>query len=179
MIRALPYRRKFGLKLAGPSLATLALTGLVGCALDREAQVRALLDSWVVLGRTTYFKSTMECTAGLFDTHSDQLSIMLQRVPTVRQGLLLMGHDLAVAFDVAGRTPTEVSEDVMEADLPKGLGVLTSGVAAKNCMDEALTVNYLEALHSERAMLIFDPTSNGLAILDRDRQRIFFARGPV
>ena len=174
MILAQPYRMT---ALGG--LAALALFGLAGCAMDREADVRAQLANWVKLGATSYFKSTMECTAGVFETASDYPSASLQIVRTVRQGLMLLGHDIAVAFEIAGQTPTLVSEAVMTADLPQGLGILSSGVAAKGCMNDPLVRSYLSALHSERAILIFDPASNVLAVLDRDGQRIFYARGNV
>ncbi|UWQ90262.1 hypothetical protein QEZ52_15985 [Aliisedimentitalea scapharcae] len=174
MFAAQPYRLT-----ALRGLAALALGGLAGCAMDREADVRAQLDTWVELGATSYFQSTMECTAGVFATGSQYLSAPVQTVRSVRQGLLLMGHDIAVAFDVSGQTPTLVSEAVMTADLPKGLGVLSSGVAAKGCMDDTLTRSYLAALHSDQAMLIFDPASNVMAVLDRAGERIFYARGNI
>ena len=159
--------------------AMLALAGLVGCALDREAMVRAQLDQWVELGDTTYFESSTDCTLGMFEVETVDLSPDLQRVPSVRQGLLLLGHDLAVAFDIEGRPPTQISEDVMRADRHKALGLLSSGIAAKNCMTPKVTQSYVTALRSEQAILIFDPTNNALAVLDRLGGRIFYARSGV
>ena len=159
--------------------AILALAGLAGCALDREAKVRAQLEQWVELGDTTYFESAPDCTLGVFATEATELSPKLQTVPSVRQGLLLMGHDLAVAFAVEGQTPTLITEEVMTADLPTGLGVLSAGIAAKNCMTPEVTRSYLSALHSDQATLIFDPANNALAVFDRLGERIFYARSGV
>jgi hypothetical protein len=174
MTLAQPYRLS---ALAG--VVALALTGPAGCAMDREAEVRARLAEWVEPGDTLWFRSTMDCTAAVFRTKTVTPSPDVQRVTSVRQGLLLLGHDVIVGFDVDGLSPTQVSEEVMSADLPRGLGVLSSGVAAKGCMDEQTTRSYLSALHSDQAMLIFDPAGKVLAVLDRAGQRIFFARGTV
>ena len=174
MTMAQPYRLA---ALSGAAL--LALSGLTGCAMDREAKVRALLGAWVELGSTTWFRSTMDCTAAVFRTETPNPAPEVQQVRSVRQGLMLLGHDITVGFGIGGLSPTQISEKVMQADLPKGLGVLSAGLAARGCMDEATERSYLSALGSEHALLIFVPSRNVLAVLDRAGQQIFFARGNV
>ncbi|AAV94402.1 hypothetical protein KQ247_14250 [Ruegeria pomeroyi] len=164
---------------ASRPLAVLALIGLAACALDREAEVRAQLGGWMPLGDTLYFESKLECTAGVFATPADILQTKVRTVSTLRDGLAALSREAIVAFDLEGETPDQVSQAVMSADLPKGLGILASGLSARACMDEATKSAYLSALHSPAALLIFAPDNNALVILDRDRRQVFFARGDV
>ncbi|MCE8509885.1 hypothetical protein KBY28_15650 [Ruegeria pomeroyi] len=164
---------------ASHPLAALALIGLAACALDREAEVRAQLGGWMPLGDTLYFESKLECTAGLFATQADFLQNKVRTVSTLNDGLAALSKEAIVAFDLEGETPDQVSQAVMSADLPKGLGILASGLSARACMDEGTRSAYLSALHSPAALLIFAPDNNALVILDRDRRQVFFARGDV
>ena len=173
MTLAQPYRLT---ALAG---LALALMGLVGCALDSESEVRAQLATWVNLGETHYFDSSMGCTAGLFAVEDTRLRSFITKVRSVDSGLKAIEEDKTVAFDIAGQSPSLVSEAVMTADLPKGLGLLSSGVAAKDCMKDGLKRAYLTTLNSAQAVMIYDAKTNAVAILDRINKRVFFARGDV
>lgn len=159
--------------------AALALLGLAACALDREAEVRAQLGGWMPLGDTLYFESKLECTAGVFATQADFLQGKVRTVSTLHDGLAALGKEATVAFELEGMTPDQVSQAVMSADLPKGLGVLSSGLSARACMDEDTKSAYLGALKSPAALLVFAPENNALVILDRDGRQVFFARGDV
>ncbi len=150
---------------------------LTGCAMDTEDAVRAQLGSWLSLGETLFFNSSRECSAGLFVAPSNRMRKVVQTVHSVRDGLHVMTLDSVVAFEIPGRSPTQVTEDIMTADLPTGLGFLNSGIAARNCMDEQVAAAYYEVLTTLGGVLIFDPETRGLAILDRDANRVFFARG--
>lgn len=156
-----------------------AMIALAGCALDRETQVRALLERWFALGETDYFESTLECTAAVIDLKGVEIRETIIVVRTIEKGLKVLGDGKAIAFDVPETSPTLVSEAVATADLPKGLGILSSGVSAKNCMTDQVRDRYLNALLLPGSVLFFDPSDNALAVLDRDNAQVFFARGNV
>lgn len=160
-------------------LATLALVGLAGCALESETTVRARLGDWVSLGATTYFSSTQECTAGEFELAIPDIKSAVFVTSSVAEGLNRLQRAQAVAFDVRGQSPTMISEFAMSNDLPVGLGVLSSGVAAKMCMDDPVKARYLKALTDPHGVLIFAPEDNALAVVDRRAKRVFYARGNV
>ncbi|PCJ09417.1 MAG: hypothetical protein COB16_04435 [Rhodobacteraceae bacterium] len=160
-------------------LAVLALTGLAACAMDQEDEVRLRVGDWVKLGETTYFKSSMSCTAGVFEVEATRITSLISKVRSVGTGMLLLKHGEAVAFDVKGQSPNAVSEQIMTRDLPQGIGVLSSGIAGKNCMSDTVKSAYLRALLDPNAVLMFDPDGNVMAVLDRRNAQLFFARGTV
>lgn len=172
---ALPAARR----LAAPVLAVLAGAGLAACALDTEAEVRARLDGWLMLGETLHFDSTRDCTAGLFalSGRSHRAGLIVAR--SLRDGVTWVRSGRAVAFDMPGRSPTGISEALTTADLPNGLGVLSSGVSAAGCMSETVKSAYVAALNETGGLLIFDTRDNALAIVTADRTQVFFARGGV
>lgn len=172
MVLARPYRR---MPLRG--LMALAFLGLAGCAMDEEAEVRAQAETWAALGDTIYFESKWTCTAAVFAVEETRIRSFITKVRKVDRGLRLTGEGETVAFDVDGLSPTEVSEAVMSADLPKGLSVLNSGVAAKDCMEGTVPAAYLSALNDPQAVLIFAPENKAMAVLDRRNKRLFYARG--
>ncbi|OUS37018.1 hypothetical protein A9Q94_07425 [Rhodobacterales bacterium 56_14_T64] len=174
MPMAQPYRRA-----VYAALAVLALTGLASCAMDSEQEVRALVGDWVTLDETAFFKSGMNCTAGVFKLETTRISSLVTHARSVRGGMDAMAEGKPVAFMISGLSPTLVSEQVMTADLPKGLGVLSSGVAGKDCMDDGTKRSYLRALLDPNAVLIFEPTEKFMAVVDRTNARLFFSRGNV
>ncbi|KAE9627614.1 hypothetical protein [Parasedimentitalea maritima] len=174
MTLAQSYRRA-----AKAVLVVLALTGLAGCAMDKEDEVRAQIGDWVSLGDTSYFKSSMSCTAGVFEVEGVRITSLISKARSVATGMTLLKSGEAVAFDVKGLSPNAVSEQIMTKDLPQGLGVLSSGVAGKGCMDETTKNAYLRALLDPEAVLMFDPNGNVMAVLDRHNERLFFSRGTV
>ena len=149
-----------------PAFVGLALTGLVGCAMDKEDEVRARVGDWVSLGETSYFKSTMDCTAGVFDVEGVRITSLISKARSVATGMTLLKNGEAVAFDVKGLSPNAVSEQIMSKDLPQGIGVLSSGVAGKNCMSQTVREAYLRALLNPGSVLMFDPDGNVMAVLD-------------
>ncbi len=166
-------------RLALAALAVLAGLGLVACALDKEAEVRARLDGWLLLGDTIYFDSTRECTAGVFALKGRSHRAGLIVVRDLRSGITWIQNGRAVAFDMPARSPTDVSSALTTKDLPNGLGVLSSGVTGSNCMTQEVKSAYVETLNARGGMLIFDTEDNALAIVNADRSRVFFARGGV
>ena len=163
-----------------PVLAgALALAGLVGCGADDETELRAELGDWVKPGATLYFESRLTCTAARFETRSQR---PLPRVAMARDLGEAMRHVAAgrvVAFALEGQSPTQISEAVMSADLPDGIGLVSAGVAAKGCMGPEETARYLMALHNPGVMMIYAPQSDALVLLDTGAQEVFFVRGDV
>ncbi len=174
MIDRRPYRA-----IPCGALAILAIAGLTGCAQDRESAVREELGQWLILGETLYFESSIECTAAVFVLRGAEIRETIPVVALITPGIRFLKEGRAVAFDVPDVSPSDISETIMSTDLPTGIGLLSSGVAAKNCMGEDTRDSYLAALTASGAVLIFDPSGNGLAVLDRAGKRVFFARGGV
>ncbi len=160
-------------------LAVLALCGLAGCVMDEEQDVRAQLDRWVNLGDTIYFKSERKCTAGAFKVEETRVRSFITRVRNIPRGLRLIGENTSVAFDLTGQSPTQVSSALMEADLARGMAILSSGLAARACMTAEASDAYYKALRSPDAVLIVDPEAKALAVLDRQNRWVFYARGEV
>ncbi|NIZ60111.1 hypothetical protein DL239_03865 [Sedimentitalea sp. CY04] len=162
-----------------PAIVGLALTALAGCAMDSEDEVRARVGDWVSLGDTTYFKSTMDCTAGVFKVDGVRVTSLISKARSIATGMTLLKEGDAVAFDVKGLSPNAVSEQIMTRDLPQGIGVLSSGIAGKNCMTDQIKEAYLRALLDPDSVLMFDPDGNVMAVLDRRNSKIYYARGTV
>jgi hypothetical protein len=162
-----------------PAVVGLALTGLAGCAMDKEDEVRARIGDWVTLGDTSYFKSTMDCTAGVFDVEGVRITSLITKARSVATGMTLLKEGEAVAFDVKGLSPNAVSEQIMSKDLPQGIGVLSSGISGKNCMSDPVKNAYLRALLDPDSVLMFDPDGNVMAVLDRSNEKLYYARGTV
>jgi hypothetical protein len=170
MIRKTAYR-------AG--LAALAFCGLAACVMDKEPEVRSGMDRWVNLGETIYFESERKCTAAAFRVKETRVRSFITRARNIDRGLRLIADGQPVAFDLTGRSPTQISAALMEADMQQGLAILSSGIAARGCMTDEASVAYYKALQSPDAVLIFDPVAKALAVLDRQRRWVFYLRGRV
>lgn len=152
--------------------------GLAGCAMDDEASVRAELSRWASLGDAVFFESKMDCTAAIFASKTSTPKAI--RIAThLDEAIRLIDADQPVAFAIDGASPNTVSEQLMSANLPGGLGLISSGISGKNCMGNDQQAAYFETLQDPGAFLIYAPATNGLAVLDPTRKRVIFARGNV
>ena len=171
------------IRILGKLLTCLTLfLALSGCfKLDTEDEVRSLIRDWVFLAQTRDFTSRPTCTAAIFETVSSSLrSGPVRSVTTLRDGVRLLSEGRAVAFEVAGLTPNEVSEGLMSLDLPEGLGLVSSFVGPSRAfMSESFQQDAWLALMSPDTVLIYDPSSNALLLLHRPSQIAFFMRGNV
>ncbi|MGP6085825.1 hypothetical protein [Antarctobacter jejuensis] len=167
----------------GKALACLTLiSALSSCfKLDTEEEVRRLIRDWVFLAQTRDFTSRPTCTSAIFDTISSSLrSGPVRSVSTLRDGAQLLAKGQAVAFEVPGLTPNEVSEGLMSLDLSGGLGLVSSFVGpSRNCMSEPFQQDIWLTLMSPDSVMIYDPSSNALLLLHRPSQIAFFLRGNV
>jgi hypothetical protein len=159
---------------AGVALAAL-VTG--SCSLDQEEQVRAQVQDWVKLGETYYFFSRVNCTAALFEVKASRISSKVKKVRDVEAGMRAIYEEIAVAFEVEGLSPTEVTEEIMNRDLPMGIGVLSSGTGGKDCMAIEMEEAYFNALLDPTSALIYHPTAKFTVVFDRRNRRIFYSRG--
>ena len=169
---AQPYRHSV---LAG----ALALAGLAGCAKDDEAKLRAEIADWVTPGATLYFQSRQSCTAARFETRSPRPLPKVARAETLEQGLRHIAAERVVGFLLDGISPTRISEAVISANLPGGIGLLSAGVGGKGCMDEAEQARYVAALNDPAVTMVYAPKSNILMLLDSGAQEVFVLRGDL
>jgi hypothetical protein len=160
------------------SLSLLLATGLLAaCKLDKEESVRTTLGDWMKLGDTYYFYAEMHCAAGLFDVKASRISSNVNKVRSLDHALRALDKERPIAFQIAGLSPTQITESVMNADLPKGLRVLTSGVSGRNCMAEEMEHAYYNALLDSTSVLMMDPIDKFIALYDRRNRRLFYLRG--
>lgn len=162
-----------------PMVFAPALLWLAGCTLDEEQTVRDRLDTWLSLKETVYFESKSDCTAGLFRTAYPDIKSAAARVTSVGEGLTVLSTGQPVAFAVPDLSPAEVSEGITSVNLPEGVGVITSGLGGRKCMDETMIRRFAAALTAPDAIMIFDTTENALAILRPAQRLVFFTRGAV
>lgn len=166
--------RKSAKRAIGAGLACLMVAG---CAKQNEEDVRTRVSSWMNLGETLYFHSQPGCSAAVFDLKSTRISSKVTRARTLQTGVKMLGRDGPVFFDIKGETPHSVSEAMMNANLHRGIGMISSGIAAKNCMTETLQTYYLRALLDENADLVYDPQEKAMIVLDGENRWLFYARG--
>lgn len=162
-----------------PALLMLVLIALAGCAMDRERAVRAQLSNWVILRDTVFFRSTLNCTGGVFAVSSDTIKNRIKKVNSIDRGLRFIARDMDVAFKVNGQTPEQVHQALDKADRFAGLVILVSALAAKDCYGEELSAEFFQVLNAKDAVLMYGPQNRAMALFDRAGDRIFYARGRI
>lgn len=172
MTVAQPYMSYF---LAG----AIALAGVTGCAMDTENKVRVEVDRWVDIGATLYFDSRMDCTAGVFALASDEVKSAAVHAVTIREGLSILRRGETVKFQSNTLNPNEISAQVNSMDMSAGNGMIASGLAARDCLNDAWKDAYQTALVTRGAALIFRREDNTLVLVDSASGQVFFARGDV
>ncbi|MBE1294966.1 hypothetical protein [Phycobacter azelaicus] len=150
---------------------------LSACALDKEEEVRAHVSPWVKLGDTYFFESSSSCTAAVFHTESPRISSLVSKARSVSTGMKMLSEGKPVAFDVGGKTPNMLTEDIMSRDLPQGISVLNSGLAGANCMSELVKSIYYQAIMNPQSRLIFDPEGDAMIVVDRQAGALIYVRG--
>ncbi len=170
-------------KRSGLCLALGLLALLPGCfSLDEEDSVRGQLAEWVFLAQTREFTSRPTCTAARFEVISDQLRSTggPRRVTTVREALPLLKAGRAVAFDLPGVSPAQVSEQLSSLDLPQGLGLISAVIGpSRACMEDVFAADLHAVLMSPDTLMIYDPGGNAVLLLYRPMPIAFFVRGNV
>ncbi|MFS4580274.1 hypothetical protein [Phaeobacter sp. C3_T13_0] len=167
-----PYR-----KLARVACLALVLSGLAGCALQDEAAARAAVRDWVQLGETQYYFSRNNCAAGVFEIKATRISSVLTKARSIPAGLRQLDDNNPVAFEVEGLSPNMVSVQVMTLDQGRGNRIFAAGIVGKDCMLEEVSQAYLLALLDPTSVLIYEPRSKFVAVVDRANRRLFYAQG--
>lgn len=154
---------------------------LPACARDTEASLRARLDQWFYLGPTSYFVSKRQCTGAMISVRigAPRKSIMLH--DNVNGALYAFLHEAVVAVQVAGVSPGEVIDEMLQNGA-SGFGrqALSAAALAAACFeDEAISDYAYEAMMRQGAILAYDRGSRGLMILDTAVDRLFYIASDV
>ncbi|MEO3479050.1 hypothetical protein [Phaeobacter sp. CAU 1743] len=161
-------------------IAVSLLSGLLvlgACALDKEEEVRAQIAPWVKLGETYFFESSSSCTAAVFYIESPRISSLVSRARSMATGMNMLSAGKPVYFDVRGKTPNALTEEIMSRDLPQGISVLNSGLAGAHCMTELVKGVYYQAIMNPTSQLIFVPDGDAMIVLDRQAGALIYVRG--
>jgi hypothetical protein len=159
------------------NLAALVLVS--GCALNTEEEVQDIVAGWLSLEALAYFESKSDCTAAVFRVQDTVFSEAVTRTEDVRFGLQAIKSGATVAFAVPDMSPNEMSSRITSYDLPEGIGIISSGMGAKACMSEDLQRRFFAALSAPSSVMIFDTSSNALAVLRPEAKTLYFLRGAV
>ncbi|KIC11495.1 hypothetical protein RA19_05480 [Leisingera sp. ANG-M1] len=151
---------------------------LTGCTLDKEEEVRMLLSEWTEIGETFFFESSSSCTAAVFHTsEAPRITSLLDRARSVETGMKMLAGGKPVVFRVSGKSPNAVTEAIMSRNLPQGIGILNSGLAGVNCMNEVVKGVYYRAILNPESNLVFVPESHAMVVLDKQAMAMIYVRG--
>ncbi len=167
--------------LAGALL--LLLLPLAGCQLDSEEDLRSELSQWLTPVETKHFLSKSSCTVGIFRVKTPDVALEngMERAFNAEAALELVEAGSPVLFEFAGKSPTEVSEALMTADLARGLGLLSSGIGpVLSCAQEdKLRQGIYRMLIYRGTKLIYLPSGNAMVLVYPPEKLAVFMRGNV
>ena len=154
-------------------------TVLAGCARDREADVRALLDGWFFLGETEHFTATRTCTGAVFRVEVPAPRPELDVLDSTAAAQIRFRAEGFAVLQVDGRTPHElVDELLLSPSGDMGRQTLSNASGAADCFGETPYRSTLrEALTQQGAYLIYDAGSDSFMVLDDRRYRVFYVSG--
>ncbi|WP_172329855.1 hypothetical protein [Mangrovicoccus sp. HB161399] len=161
----------------------LLLSVLAGCSLDREDALRAELAPWLSLLGTRQFVSKSSCTLAVFRLETADVAMEggLQSAMSAGPALDLVAAGVPVIFDFPGRSPTEISEQLMSKDLARGLGLLSSGIGpVLDCAEsEVIRKGIYRMLVTRATRMIYVPDGNALILVYPPEKLAVFMRGNV
>lgn len=157
-------------------ISMLALLWLVACRLDDTDSARAVLAEWLWPEQAMYVTSTAKCTAAVF-----RLDVLGLRPGTVqtrrpRDGIAALQGGQAVAFVGPDLSPDRVSQDVMSADLPTGIGLLSVAMAARPCMTDEIAIGINRLMLQPGVATIYAPSQRVLVLVDASERRAVLMR---
>lgn len=167
-----------GRALRGARLpAALLVLGLLGGCGDREGDVRATLGQWLLLGETRFYASSLKCSAGVFVLRAERLLPGIDTARSEPEAMTLAGIGRPFAMHFPGRSVSDISERMQSYDFTTGARIINSGVAARECLQDAQMNRYVEALRRPDGTVIFDPRTNGIVLIDPRAGLAFYTRG--
>lgn len=164
--------------MQGAAVAGLAAC-LSACALDEPASARAFADRWLHVDAQTYFTSQRGCTVAVYRLSSGTVRAGGTRVYDLRQGIGRLRTGQAVAFGDPNGTPDGLSRAIMSADLPVGLGLLSSVTGPRACMTDEVAQGVGRMIATPGVMTIYDPAENIVILLDAATRHAVLMRGEV
>ena len=161
-------------------LAPLALLlALTACAQMDEAGARAILARWFVPGEALYFRSTRDCTAGLFRLRSGEVKPRLVPEERVSAALAALERGKVLALAHPQGTPDEAFVEVMNQSRPVGVALQEAAFSARECMDEEAQGLYRRLWTTPGAVLVFDRAAGLVAVMDPEARMAALATGVV
>jgi len=162
-------------------LATLALALTSACDRDTETALRSRLNQWFFVSDTAYFASRPRCTGAMFHVSVDRPrpGLALESDPDrAKNALTARG---VAALRIGGLSPAELTDLLLLFGQGSfGKQALPAGALAGHCFEDRKISGYLhEALNRPGAILAYDGATEGLMILDTDRNRLFYVAGDV
>ncbi|RFP86126.1 hypothetical protein DZK27_15125 [Rhodobacteraceae bacterium 63075] len=160
--------------------AGMMLWVLAGCALDSEESLRRALGTRLYLLDTVHFASKGNCTAAVFTLAKGEFREPFPMVVSVKGALAKLRAGEAAYLHLEGRTPNEISEEIMSHDLPTGLGLISVGIGpAQDCMSDPVSRGYYMVLTSAQSQMVYLPEENALLLLYPPEKLAFFLRGNI
>ena len=158
-------------------LAICALLGVLpGCALEDEGEAQARLSAWAWPERALWFKATARCAVGVFRLDVLGFRPGLVVLPDPREGLARLRRGETVGFAGPGLTPDALSQQVMSADLPTGLGLLGVATEARPCMSDEVAVGVGALLLGDGVTTIYAPAAAVLVLVHPAERRAVYMR---
>ncbi len=168
------FSKRFANRLGAPFLAMLVLSG---CAQMQEAEARAVLERWFWLGENSYFNSTRDCTAAVYELRGGEVKSTLNPEARVSAALAGLERRGVMALSHPEGTPDEAFVEVMNQDRPVGVALQEAVFSARACMDEAAEGVFHQLLSSPGALLVFDREAGIAAVMDGEARLVVLAGG--
>lgn len=157
-------------------ISAAALLWLSACALDDADSARATLAQWLWPEQVMYLESTARCTAAVFRLDVLGLRPGTVQIRRTRDGIAALQSAQAVAFVGPDLSPDRVSQDVMSADLPSGIGLLSVALAARPCMSDEIAIGVNRLMLQPGVTTIYAPASRVLVLVDGSERRAVLMR---
>lgn len=163
-------------------LSVLLLCGAAGCKLDKQDALTGELSGWLSVRQALEFSSRATCTGAVFLLEDAVISDRITKATSVPTAVHYLRAGRTVAFELFDISPTEVSEQIMTANLEQGLGILSNGVGpAQRCLSDRAGYAFYLAITSPEAVMIYDPEGNAITVvhIQSEVPLAFFLRGNV
>lgn len=160
--------------------AVALLGALSACGpMDDEASARAQVSDWVSVGETLYFQSDKACSFAVFKAASDEIKSRVVLVRDSREAAVHLRKGAVVGVDSPAASPDRVSKGLSAEMVTMGTGVFGATIAARPCMTAGVMTAFGTALAADASAVILAPGAKAVALLDRENDRVYLARGEI